>query len=339
MVPLRPVPLVVQPTALVQLLVKHRVTHLVAVPSVLQLWLPTLLSHKELLNLKQLVSSGEMLSADLAGQLLDVLPAGCVLLNLYGVAAGYLHSSRHQTEAGPAGSTAVAAALPFQKLQLVGSVPDRQQLEAHAAADSTSCHLKAEELTARGPDMTGLSVAAGQGLDVTSFASRPQRWFKTGDVGKLNSEGVLQLLGRRSQLVKIRGMRVDLLEVEAVLTAVKGAQAGGHAAAAVSPHSEVAVMRAMLEALTAPPAAVRLLEPAEDFFTAGSARVAFASTARLAIVALLDGSVVAFKTGWLYSVRSEDGRMVWARHISSSSITAAPAATISLTAVPDVDLL
>lgn len=50
----------------------------------LELWLPQLLQHRGRLRLQQLVSSGEGLTAALAGQLLDALPHGCVLLNLYG---------------------------------------------------------------------------------------------------------------------------------------------------------------------------------------------------------------------------------------------------------------
>jgi non-ribosomal peptide synthetase component F len=55
-----------------------------AVPSVLQLWLPALAAAKQQLSLLQLVSSGEMLPAALAAQLLDALPDGCLLINLYG---------------------------------------------------------------------------------------------------------------------------------------------------------------------------------------------------------------------------------------------------------------
>lgn len=56
----------------------------VAVPSVLELWLPQLRLHRSSLKLRQLVSSGEGLTAALAAQLLDAVPDGCVLVNLYG---------------------------------------------------------------------------------------------------------------------------------------------------------------------------------------------------------------------------------------------------------------
>ncbi|WIA09551.1 hypothetical protein OEZ85_008946 [Tetradesmus obliquus] len=76
--------LLLQPEALVQLLVQYKVTHLAAVPSVLQLWLPALAAARQQLSLLQLVSSGEMLPTALAGNLLQALPERCLLLNLYG---------------------------------------------------------------------------------------------------------------------------------------------------------------------------------------------------------------------------------------------------------------
>lgn len=56
----------------------------VAVPSILELWLPQLMQHRSHLSLQQLVSSGEGLTVALAAQLLEALPTGCCLVNLYG---------------------------------------------------------------------------------------------------------------------------------------------------------------------------------------------------------------------------------------------------------------
>jgi non-ribosomal peptide synthetase component F len=56
----------------------------VAVPTLLQLWLPQLRQHKGQLSLQQMVSSGEGLTAALAHDLFEALPPGCSLVNLYG---------------------------------------------------------------------------------------------------------------------------------------------------------------------------------------------------------------------------------------------------------------
>jgi amino acid adenylation domain-containing protein len=50
------------------------------------------------------------------------------------------------------------------------------------------------------------------------FASEPgQRFYKTGDIGRLLPGGVLEFLGRADFQVKIRGQRVELGEIEATL--------------------------------------------------------------------------------------------------------------------------
>lgn len=46
-----------------------------------------------------------------------------------------------------------------------------------------------------------------------------RRYFIPGDYGRLTSEGSLEFSGRRDQQVKLRGIRIDLLEIEATLKA------------------------------------------------------------------------------------------------------------------------
>ena len=48
--------------------------------------------------------------------------------------------------------------------------------------------------------------------------SEPDRFFKTGDIGKINENGDVEILGRSDFQVKIRGVRIELGEIESVLT-------------------------------------------------------------------------------------------------------------------------
>jgi acyl-CoA synthetase (AMP-forming)/AMP-acid ligase II len=44
------------------------------------------------------------------------------------------------------------------------------------------------------------------------------RLFRTGDLGRLRADGEIEYLGRSDRMVKVRGFRVELAEVEAVLS-------------------------------------------------------------------------------------------------------------------------
>ena len=49
-----------------------------------------------------------------------------------------------------------------------------------------------------------------------------ERWYKTGDWGFLGSEGLLEFIGRKDSQLKIRGFRVEPLEVERTISEITG---------------------------------------------------------------------------------------------------------------------
>ncbi|MFF7943495.1 amino acid adenylation domain-containing protein [Nocardia gamkensis] len=73
----------------------------------------------------------------------------------------------------------------------------------------------------------GAGVARGYRgrADLTSasfFEDCGVRWYRTGDLGRYRSDGVLEFLGRADRQVKIRGHRVELGEIEQAITAHPG---------------------------------------------------------------------------------------------------------------------
>ena len=68
----------------------------------------------------------------------------------------------------------------------------------------------------------GHGVARGYCNDASLSQARfsgeyPQRWYRTGDIGRYRPDGTLEFLGRLDYQVKIRGHRIELGEIEATL--------------------------------------------------------------------------------------------------------------------------
>ena len=74
------------------------------------------------------------------------------------------------------------------------------------------------EIEVRGP-----SVCSGYFGDAEATQRKfRDGWLKTGDFGCRDDDGYLWIKGRRSEFIKIRGLRVGFAEVEAKITAVPG---------------------------------------------------------------------------------------------------------------------
>jgi amino acid adenylation domain-containing protein len=195
-----------------QTLAQHNVTRIVLVPSFLRFLLdsngPDM--QKQLPDLKYWVSSGETLPLELVGRFQESMPQG-ILINLYG-------------------SSEVAADATFYEIR-----PDQQQTNVPIGRpiDNSQMYIldQAMELVPIG--MTGELYIGGDGL-ARGYLNRPEltaerfildpfshnpgaRLYKTGDLAFYQPDGTLVFLGRVDHQVKIRGMRVELGEIEAVL--------------------------------------------------------------------------------------------------------------------------
>jgi amino acid adenylation domain-containing protein len=215
---LRGVPSVLLPNAVVQdvprfvrALADGRVTRLVLVPSLLRAMLdafPDLAAR--LPDLACWTSSGEALSDELCARFLRAMP-GRVLLNLYGSAEVAADATCFEARAGGA-IPRVSIGKPIANTR-VYVLDDRRQPvptgvpgELYVGGDGVAPgYLDQPELTAERflPD---------------PFSGKPgARLFRTGDLGRWRADGDLEFLGRLDQQVKIRGHRVELGEIEAVL--------------------------------------------------------------------------------------------------------------------------
>ncbi|HEY0605391.1 MAG TPA: amino acid adenylation domain-containing protein, partial [Herpetosiphonaceae bacterium] len=219
---LRGVPTVVIPDevvkdarAFVEALAEARVTRIVLVPSLLQMILDSGLDLARLLARLTLWSvCGEALSPELVQRFRELLPHA-VLLNQYG-ASEMNDTAVFDTRLQPADQSFVPLGRPIPNLQIY--LLDHQ-LQPVPIGVPGALHVGSVSL-ARGylnrPDLTADKFIPHPfgGLHGNPPGSR---LYNTGDLARYHADGTLEYLGRRDHQVKIRGVRVELGEIEAVL--------------------------------------------------------------------------------------------------------------------------
>jgi amino acid adenylation domain-containing protein len=224
------------PRQLVAALAAQAVTRIVLVPSLLVVLLDTLGELGQHLPLLTIwISSGEALAGALAKRFQAQLPHS-TLLNLYGASEVAADATWCDTRSLP-DATSSAIGRPIANTQI--SLLDRHgQLVPIGipgevfigGAGLARGYLARPDLTAERfvpdpfPETTDDRRPTTDDTDTAEqpFAHRPAsgvRLYKTGDLARYRADGQLVYLGRRDGQVKLRGMRIELGEIAAVLHA------------------------------------------------------------------------------------------------------------------------
>jgi long-chain acyl-CoA synthetase len=194
------------PHLLMELVARERITGLSGVPSTFALLLDRVeLSGYDLSSLRYLTQAGGAMSQVLTRRLRAALP-GPKLFVMYG-----------QTEA-----TSRLTWLPPERLDdkpgSVGIPLDGVSLRVlREDGDEVSAGVEGE-VHVRGPNvMQGYWNAP----EATAAVLR-DGWLRTGDVGRLDTDGFLYLAGRRSDMIKTGAHRVHPSDIEEVIAEVAG---------------------------------------------------------------------------------------------------------------------
>jgi len=245
------------PLALFEQMVRHRVSIWQVVPTVLQAFL----NAREILgeagetpSLRWLLSIGEALPADLARRWRRQWPA-VPLVNTYGPAECSDCVSHYHLEGAAAEDERIPIGRVLPNLRL--HVVDRRLELVPQGVSGELC-------------AGGVGVARGYLFDPRRtaevfvpdpFGAEPgARLYHTGDLARTTASGLLDFLGRRDHQVKIRGVRIELGEIDAALrehpevrqavTLARGGTPGGQRLVAYltasSPGLETAELRAFL---------------------------------------------------------------------------------------------
>ncbi|MGZ5050157.1 MAG: amino acid adenylation domain-containing protein [Methylobacter sp.] len=198
--------------ALIETITAQQITTIHFVPSMLQVFIDTP-GVENCRSLKRVICSGEALPADLVQRFLQKFPAE--LHNLYGPTEASVDVSYWACLPGSA-ETAIPIGRPIANIALY--ILDRQ-LNPVLPGTPGELHIGGIGL--------GRGYLNRPELTAEKFIPNPygplgSRLYKTGDLARYRSDGVIDYLGRNDFQVKIRGFRIELGEIENRLCACAG---------------------------------------------------------------------------------------------------------------------
>ncbi|WP_406186468.1 class I adenylate-forming enzyme family protein [Streptomyces sp. NBC_01006] len=191
---------------------EHRPTHILGVPTMVRMMLDRLEGVEpgagELPAPTALVLGGSALDETTAEDAARAF--GCRVVNLYGSADGVNCHTGLGDEAPEAEVHATG---------VVAGRPDPRVADIHITDPDTHEQLpdgEIGEIIARGP-MTPMCYVASPELDARYRT--PEGWVRTGDLGLIDEDGVLHLVGRLKDIVIRGGANISPAEVERELAA------------------------------------------------------------------------------------------------------------------------
>lgn len=198
------------PGYLLDLVADEQITFVYLVSSMLDILLEAAQGTTDLDSLRHVWCGGEVLSPALFTRFREQL--GTALYHGYGPAETTIGVS-HVIYRDSAARLAASIGRPNPHTQLhvlddgLAAVPDGEVGELYVAGF-----------------LLGRGYAHNGGLTAARFVANPftddsTRMYRTGDLARWNSAGWLEFVGRADNQVKIRGMRLELEEVEAALAA------------------------------------------------------------------------------------------------------------------------
>ncbi|MFD6896359.1 amino acid adenylation domain-containing protein [Rhodococcus sp. NPDC060086] len=166
-------------------------------------------------TLRYVVFGGEALDPGRLEGWFDRHPVSPRMINMYGITETTVHVSFHPIE--PAHAQAGAASAIGRSLPgLTVRVLDRR-LQPVPTGVPGEVYVSGDQLS-RGylgrPDLTAVRFVADP------FGGA--RLYRTGDIARWNSDGILEYAGRSDSQVQLRGFRIELGEIEAALLQAPG---------------------------------------------------------------------------------------------------------------------
>ncbi len=210
-----------RPAEFLDALTRHRVRRIVMVPSLLGALLEAFPDLGERVpDLRRWTLSGERLEPALVDRFRTQVP-NATLVNVYGMSEVMADATAFEVWSPGAADSATRDPVP------IGRPIDNQRVYVIDRAGRLAPVGVPGEI-----HISGVGVMAGYWRrdDLTAERITPNpfgdghhaRWYATGDIGRWSPDGQLEYLGRADRQVKVRGVRVELGDIEAAVRQLPG---------------------------------------------------------------------------------------------------------------------
>ncbi|SDX04453.1 amino acid adenylation domain-containing protein [Marininema mesophilum] len=202
-----------------QWLHENEMTVIHVVPSLAKSWLGSLKQSKQLSFLKWVFSAGEPLTDSLIQDWKEKLQFTGSFVNLYGPTETTLAKLSFKVDEVVDGIQPVGYAIPQAQALVIKN-------QTHLCGDN-----EVGEIAIRTPYRT-LGYINNAEEQNKRFIPNPftnevqDLLYLTGDLGRIHPKGFIELVGRRDDQIKVRGVRVHLNEIESVLAKHSQVEAG-----------------------------------------------------------------------------------------------------------------
>ena len=198
------------PRALARFISEHQISEILFTPSLLQGILNSAerkLLRDQLSTLRVVWLNGEVVPVSLLKLALDILPASARVFNTYSISETHDVSTIDLTDLGLDGMDTCPVGFPMDGVKVRVRPQDQSALETSGVGELLIGGRGLARGYVRRPD-----------LDSKSFVSyNGERYYATGDLAEVGTEGMATIIGRTDSMVKIRGYSVYLGAIEETL--------------------------------------------------------------------------------------------------------------------------
>lgn len=203
------------PAKILEEVLKNKVTHLHFVPSVFELFLNYLESHKDecfkFYTVKYVFLSGEALSANLIKRFYDLFDYKKVTLhNLYGPTECAVDVTYY--DCSPADQDPVPIGKPIYNTQMYVVDEYMKPVPIGVIGELCICGINVGQGYLNNPQLTAekfIDNPFGEG-----------KLYKTGDLAYWREDGNIGFVGRIDSQIKLNGQRIEIGEIESVINAI-----------------------------------------------------------------------------------------------------------------------